>query len=161
MTSSLPPRSPEEQARVHATLTHLFEEHIPFNKFLGLKFEVLDSGQVGATFSMRPDLVGTRQHARLHGGVIASVLDTLGGLAMVVGIANRHPHENADQVVHRFGRLGTIDMRIDYLRQGVGTHFQAWAEATRVGGRIGSAQMRLTNEEGVLVATGAAAYVVS
>jgi hypothetical protein len=32
---------------------------------------------------------------------------------------------------------------------------------TRLGGRVGSTQMRLVNEDGLLIATGAAAYVVS
>ena len=80
---------------------------------------------------------------------------------MVVGVVNRHPQDDVDQVSHRFSRLATIDMRIDYLRPGVGSHFQAQAHATRVGGRIGSAQMSLSNDQGVLIATGAAAYVVS
>lgn len=161
MSPSHPPRSPEAQARVEAALARFFEEQIAFNKFLGLHFKVLDNATVSASFAMRPDLVGSPQPARLHGGVIASVLDTLGGLAMVVGVVNRHPQDDVEQASHRFARLGTIDLRIDYLRPGVGAHFHAQAQATRVGGRIGSAQMSLSNDQGVLIATGAAAYVVS
>ena len=43
----------------------------------------------------------------------------------------------------------------------LGQHFIATAEVTRLGGRLGSTQMRLVNDEGTLIATGAAAYVVS
>jgi acyl-coenzyme A thioesterase PaaI-like protein len=43
----------------------------------------------------------------------------------------------------------------------VGEWFEATAEVTRLGGRIGSTQMRLVNDTGVLIATGSAAYVVS
>ncbi len=161
MTTQHTARSPEQQALVDQALAHMFQELIPFNRFLGLKFQVETSGEVSATFSMRPDLVGSPQPARLHGGVIASVLDTLGGMAIVAGVIARHPQDTTDQVMHRFSRLGTIDLRIDYLRPGVGSRFVAHAHATRVGGRIGSAQMRLANHEGVLLATGAAAYVVS
>jgi len=50
---------------------------------------------------------------------------------------------------------------VDFLRQGLGRHFVASAEVTRLGGRIGSTQMRLVNDEGTLIATGAAAYVVA
>jgi uncharacterized protein (TIGR00369 family) len=57
--------------------------------------------------------------------------------------------------------MGTIDLRIDYLRPGVGEWFEATAEVTRLGGRIGSTQMRLCNDAGALIATGSAAYVVS
>ena len=49
----------------------------------------------------------------------------------------------------------------EYLRQGLGRHFVATAEPTRLGGRIGSTQMRLVNDEGTLIATAAAAYVVA
>jgi uncharacterized protein (TIGR00369 family) len=57
--------------------------------------------------------------------------------------------------------MGTIDLRVDFLRQGLGQHFIASAEVTRLGGRVGSTQMRLVNDEGTLIATGAAAYMIS
>ena len=63
--------------------------------------------------------------------------------------------------MHRFGRMGTIDLRVDFLRQGIGQHFVGHAEVTRLGGRIGSTQMRLLNDEGTLIATAAAAYMVA
>jgi uncharacterized protein (TIGR00369 family) len=110
---------------------------------------------------MRRELVGHFTHGRLHGGVISSVLDAMGGLALMVAIGQRHPAETAMQVMHRFGRMGTIDLRIDFLRQGLGRHFIATAEVTRLGGRIASTQMRLHNDEGVLIATGAASFVIS
>ena len=56
---------------------------------------------------------------------------------------------------------GTIDLRVDFLRQGVGIHFIASAEVMRLGSRVGSTQMRLHNDEGTLIATAAAAYIVS
>jgi uncharacterized protein (TIGR00369 family) len=57
--------------------------------------------------------------------------------------------------------MATIDLRTDYLRQGIGQHFVASAEVTRLGGRVSSTQMRLVNEEGTLIATGSAAYIVA
>jgi uncharacterized protein (TIGR00369 family) len=110
---------------------------------------------------MRPELVGHYQHGRLHGGVISATLDAMAGLAIMVALGEKHPEESAEQVMHRFSRLGTIDLRIDYLRQGIGSHFTASAEVLRLGGRVGSVQMRLINDEHVLVATGAASYMLS
>lgn len=157
----LVPRSTDEQARLDAALVELFEQRITFNQTLGLKVLSVKPSDVRARIAMRPELVGHYAYGRLHGGVIAATLDAMGGLALMVGIAERHPHDNALQVMHRFSRMGTIDLRIDYLRPGLGQHFVATAEVTRLGGRIGSTQMRLVNDEGTLLATGAAAYVVA
>jgi uncharacterized protein (TIGR00369 family) len=110
---------------------------------------------------MRPALIGSALHGRLHGGVISATLDAMGGFALMVAIGEKHADESTPQVMHRFAKLGTIDLRVDYLRPGVGAHFIASAEVTRLGGRIGSTQMRLINDHGTLIATGSAAYVIS
>jgi uncharacterized protein (TIGR00369 family) len=154
-------RSLEEQSRLDAALADLFERRITFNQTLGLIVESARSPEPKIRFAMRPELVGHFLHGRLHGGVISATLDAMGGFALMVAIGEKHADENTMQVLHRFAKMGTIDLRIDYLRPGVGEHFIASAEVTRLGGRIGSTQMRLTNDQGVLIATGAAAYVVS
>ncbi len=158
---SLAPRSTEEQARLDAALIELFEQKITFNQVLGLKVASVRPGDVRGLITMRPELVGHYSYGRLHGGVISATLDAMGGLALMVGIAERHPHDTMQQVMQRFSRMGTIDLRVDYLRPGLGRHFVASAEPTRLGGRIGSTQMRLVNDEGTLIATAAAAYVVA
>jgi uncharacterized protein (TIGR00369 family) len=154
-------RSAAEQRKLDAALTELFEQKISFNQTLGLKVLRLGPGGPQLGFDMRPELVGHYQHGRLHGGVISATLDALAGLAMMVALAEKHADESAEQVMHRFARLGTIDLRVDYLRPGIGRSFTASAEVLRLGGRLGSAQMRLVNDAGILVATGTAAYVLS
>ena len=152
-------RSAAEQTRLDTALTTLFEQHIRFNQVLGLKLLGLRPPTV--RFDMRPELVGHQLSGRLHGGVISATLDAMGGLALMWGIGERHPDESAAQVTQRFARLGTIDLRVDYLRQGIGRHFIASAEVMRLGGRVGTTQMKLVNDDGTLIATAAAAYVVS
>jgi len=61
----------------------------------------------------------------------------------------------------RLGRIGTIDLRVDYLHQGIGRSFHASAKVMRLGGRIASVRMELLNDANLLIATGTAAYVVS
>jgi uncharacterized protein (TIGR00369 family) len=163
MTSppSLPRRSAEEQARLESTLREVFEHKLCFNELLGFKVESLDPAAPSISFMMRKDLIGHYLHGRLHGGVIASVLDTVGGLAATVAIAEKFNGETTEQVAHRFGRIGTIDLRTDFLHQGIGKKFTATGRVTRLGGRIASTQMTLENEAGVLIATGGAAYVIS
>lgn len=160
MTNAQTLRSAEEQARLDAEFVDLVEHRITFNQMLGLKVVSLRP-QYLVRFDMRPELVGHAHYGRLHGGVISATLDALGGCVLMLAIAEKHPTESAEQVMHRFLKMGTIDLRVDFLRQGVGKYFIASAEVTRLGGRVGSTQMRLVNDEGTLIATAAAAYIVS
>jgi uncharacterized protein (TIGR00369 family) len=162
MTTSTPTRrNAEEQARLDSALADLYERRIAFHQALGLKVESARAGQACIRFAMRPELIGHFLHGRLHGGVISAALDVMGSLALMVAIGEHHAHETTPQVMQRFARMGTIDLRVDYLRPGVGEHFVASAEVTRLGGRIGSTQMRLVNDQDTLIATGSAAYVIS
>jgi uncharacterized protein (TIGR00369 family) len=154
-------RSSEEQDRLDAALVELFERRITFNQVLGLQIDSVRPGDVRATLPMRDELVGHYAYGRLHGGAISAVLDAMGGLALMVAIGERHAAEPTPQVLHRFAKMGTIDLRTDFLRPGLGSRFTASAEVLRLGGRVGSTQMRLHDAEGRLIATGAAAYIVS
>ena len=155
------PRTAAEQAEIEARLVEIFERGIPFNQVLGLRIVSVKPGAVRGRVTMKPELVGTASQGRLHGGVTASVLDAMGGLAVLVAAIERHPHDTPAQALQRFARMGTIDLRVDYLRPGIGRSFEAMAEVTRLGGRVGSTQMRLVNDEGTLIATAAAAYIVT
>ena len=154
-------RSSEEQARVQAAITALFEEHISFNKLLGLKVQSLAADDLRVSFDMQPQWVGHFSSGRLHGGVTAAVLDATCGLALMAALAERHAGDNAAQVLTRIQRMGTIDLRVDYLRAGVGKRFVVSSNIVRLGGHISAIQASMRNEEGLLIATGAAAYFAS
>ena len=67
---------------------------------------------------MKKELVGHYAFNRIHGGVISAGLDAMGGLAVMAAIGARHMDEPPLQRLHRFAKLGTIDLRIDYLQAG-------------------------------------------
>lgn len=144
-----------------AGLTKVFEEMIVFNQVLGLKITSLKSTQVRARIDMKPDLIGHFSYNRLHGGVISAGLDAMGGLAVMAAIGARHMDETPMQRLHRFGKLGTIDLRIDYLRPGIGDYFELRAEVMRLGSRVASTRMEFMGADGKLLSTGSAAYIVS
>ncbi len=154
-------RPAAEQRRLEEILRELWEERITFNRVLGIRIESFSPVEPRVRFEMRPELVGHYLYGRLHGGVTSAVLDAAGGFALMCAIGDKHRDEPAEQVVHRFVRMGTIDLRIDFLRPAVGPRFLATARITRLGGRIGSTQMSLTDDAGLLLATGAASYVIS
>jgi uncharacterized protein (TIGR00369 family) len=116
---------------------------------------------VRARLPMRTDLIGHYAHQRIHGGVISACLDAMGGIAMMAALGARHIDESCAQRMKRFMTLGTIDLRIDYLRPGVGAHFDLSAEVLRLGSRVGSARMEFRGADGRLLATGTGAYIVS
>ena len=139
----------------------IFEEKIAFNALLGLQIDDIGGERVHGRIAMRPQLVGHFVHNRIHGGVIAACLDAMGGLAVMAAIGARHLDEPPFQRLHRFGKLGTIDLRIDYLRPGIGERFVLEAEVLRLGSRVASTRMSFLDAQGKLLASGAAAYIVS
>ncbi len=142
-------------------LTRIFEEQIVFNKTLGLKITDIRAQQVRARMNMHNSLVGHFSYNRLHGGVISAGMDAMGGLAVMAAIGARHMDEPVSARLHRFGKLGTIDLRIDYLRPGISDYFELRAEVMRLGSRVASTRMEFLAADGKLLSTGAAAYIVS
>ena len=142
-------------------LCEMFERQICFNQVLGLQIESLAADAASASLQMRPELIGHFTHQRLHGGVISATLDAMGGLAVMAAIGARHMDEPALQRLHRFGKLGTIDLRIDYLRPAIGERFELRAQVLRLGSRVASTRMEFFDADGKLLSTGAAAYIVS
>ena len=142
-------------------LRAIFEERIVFNQLLGLRIETLEAGRVAGRLAMRHELIGHFTHQRLHGGVISATLDAMGGLAVMAAIGARHLDEPVEARLARFAKLGTIDLRIDYLRPATGPQFTATAETLRLGSRVASTRMAFLDAQQRLLATGAAAYIVS
>jgi uncharacterized protein (TIGR00369 family) len=144
-----------------AALKEIFEERVVFNRVLGLKITGVHPDRATAGIAMKPELVGHFAHGRLHGGVISATLDAMGGLAVMGAIGARHMDEPPAQRLQRFAKLGTIDLRIDYLRPAIGDHFEMRSEVLRLGSRVASTRMEFVGADGKLLATGAGAYIIS
>lgn len=134
------------------TLDHLavaFEQHIPLNRWLGLKAVEIQPGRVRVELPFKPELIGNPEIPALHGGAISATLDTTGGLAVW---SQARPMD----------RVSTIDLRIDYLRPGRSDVLVATAEVVRLGNRVGVAQLRAfhPDREDQLVAAGMGVYSV-
>ena len=114
-----------------------------------------------ARLDMKPDLVGHFAYNRLHGGVISAALDAIGGSACMAALGSRYIDESVNQRLAHFMKMGTIDLRVDYLRPSIGERFVLRAEVLRLGSRVGSTRMEFMAEDGKLLATGNGAYMVS
>ena len=155
------PAALEFEEEFIAGLKNIFEEKIVFNKLLGLKITSVRPERVTARIDMRHELVGHFAYNRIHGGVISAGLDAMGGLAVMAAIGARHMDEAPEQRLHRFTKLGTIDLRVDYLRPGISEYFELRAEVLRLGSRVASTRMEFLGADGKLFSTAAAAYIVS
>jgi uncharacterized protein (TIGR00369 family) len=133
-------------------------ERLPFNQLLGLQVDHLEAERAGFCFDRRDDLVGNFIHGILHGGVISAVLDTTGGMMASVSALSRLMGSPPEVAAECFSRIGTIDMRVDYLRPGRGEHFRSTAAIMRTGKSVAVTRMELTNDENVLIAVGTGAY---
>jgi uncharacterized protein (TIGR00369 family) len=111
--------------------------------------------------AMRPELIGNFIRGSLHGGVISSTLDFMGGLVAFLGVLKTMQGQPARAMAERFAKIGTIDLRIDYLRPGIGEHFIATGYVLRTGKKVAVTRMELHSDERQLIAVGTGAYTVA
>jgi len=70
---------------------------------LGFAFEALDGDRVRLRVPWREDLVGDPETGVLAGGLVTTLLDHVGGLAVWIAL-------------DRFEPIATLDLRVDYMR---------------------------------------------
>jgi len=150
-----------DEAELLAIIRESFVERMPFNRILGIDVLSLHHDRPELRFEMRPELVGNYVRNILHGGVISSVLDVTGGLVAFLGVQQKLKGTPVAEVLERFARIGTIDLRIDYLRPGTGAWFVARGFPLRTGNKVAVTRMELFNDQDALIAVGTAAYTVS
>ncbi len=149
-----------ENLEFQALLKQVMEEKIPFCQLLGIKLASFNPDKPEISIDMREQLHGNFSKGMLHGGVIASVLDSVAGFAILLKMAQQNPKDDVLSQIKEFSRMSTIDLRIDYLQPGLGQSFTASAEVTRLGKRIANVVMNLRNEKHERIATGAAAFML-
>lgn len=141
-------------------LEEMYEQRIPFNKVLGIRTTEITPHKVGVELRMHYDLIGNYVMETLHGGVISSVLDLTGGLMASVGVLAKMAGEPIAEIKARLFRVGTIDLRVDYLRPGRGGFFLASASIMRTGNKVAVTRMEFHNDNDLLIAVGTGTYSV-
>ena len=107
----------------------IMQEQIPFNAFLGMQVDHLETGRARLRVPFRPEFIGDPIRPALHGGRLSAVIDTCGGAAVWT-------------TVDPLARLSTIDLRVDYLLPGRPEDLLVEAWVIRSGRRVGVASMR-------------------
>ncbi len=138
----------------------IFVYHMPFNQALGLSLKTLEADYAELSFSNQAMLVGNAAQRILHGGVIASVLDVAAGLVCVSSSLTRQETIAEEELRQKLAKMGTIDLRVDYLRPGRGEHFIASSRLLRAGNKVAVARVELHNDSGLYIATATATYLI-
>jgi len=142
-------------------ITQLFIDKMPYNQLLGLKIHRTENGEVEIRLPWQDKLMGNPFQKILHGGVTASILDTIGGLSAVLFAIKNIGETSLVDFQRQMPNAGTtIDMRVDYLRPGKGEEFIATAEVIRKGKKVAVLRMELHNELGDHIAFGTGTYLV-
>lgn len=136
-------------------------EKIPFNQHIGLEIHELDVDKmlIASRFSSSSEIIGNTWKQILHGGVIATALDATGSMTALVAAHQRLEMLSVEEKINRLSKLGTVDLRVDYLKPGRGKTFVCRGHILRAGNKLVVTRMELHNNKEELIATGTATYL--
>jgi len=141
-------------------LKDVYQNSMPFDRLLGIKIETLRENDVCVRIDMREELIGNFIKGILHGGVISSVLDLTGGLIASAAVLHQMKGASAEEMGKRLAGIGTIDLRVDYLRAGQGKFFTATGHILRTGSRVAVIRTEMHNDQKMLIAAGTGTYLI-
>jgi uncharacterized protein (TIGR00369 family) len=126
-----------------------FESRIPFNAHLGMKVDLVEAGRCALRIPFHDWMVGDPFRPALHGGVISTLADAAGGLAVF-------------STLEQTSGVSTVDLRIDYLRPGLLEDLICEAHVIRAGNRVAVTTMRVLQgaDRSYLAAEGRGVYNV-
>jgi uncharacterized protein (TIGR00369 family) len=141
-------------------LSDYWNNNMPFNQLLGLKITSFNAQKSEVRFTWQDKLIGNPMQNILHGGVTASALDLAGGTVAAANIIEQLTDMTPETLKQSLSKLGTIDLRTDYLRPGRGEEFIVTAHIIRSGSKVAVARMEMHNELGEHIAFGTGTYMV-
>jgi uncharacterized protein (TIGR00369 family) len=119
-------------------------EAVPFLKLLGIEVESVGPGTATLLLPVREEL--TRNDGIIHGGAVASVIDSAFAFAIIPLLAENE-------------RTVTVDLTIHYLRPLSGGTSRTDARVVRAGRRVITVSAELFDENEKLAATALSTYL--
>jgi len=117
---------------------------VPYASFLGLGLGEIHKGEAVIHLDVRDEL--KQNQGVVHGGAIASLIDTAAAFAVLTQIDLNE-------------RVTTTDLTIHYLRPITSGRMTAAARVIRGGRRLFVLTVEVTNEAGSLIATAMTTYI--
>ncbi|MGX5172576.1 thioesterase family protein [Aliikangiella sp. IMCC44653] len=149
----------QKQEQLMSRLKEVFEDKIPFHQLIGFKFDLVSPLACQISFSQKPELIGNFIQGILHGGVTATALDVVGGAMAAAGMLSKNLAADEQEIKRKLAKIGTIDLRVDFVRPGRGEAFYAKARLLRSGNKVAVVRMELHSIDGTLVALGTGTYM--
>jgi len=118
--------------------------NVPFAKLLGIEVDSIESGVARLALPVREEL--KQNHGMVHGGAIASLIDTATAFAILTVVPARD-------------RVTTIDLTISYLRPLTKGRATAEAKVVRMGRRIIAVTAEIYDSSGTIAATALSSYL--
>lgn len=119
-------------------------QKVPFARLIGIELDEVESGVATAGFEIRTELM--QNHGVVHGGAVASLIDTATAFAVISVLP---PDERAT----------TADLTISYLRPLTKGPVRCTARVLRAGRRLIVVSAELFDELGNLAATALTTYI--
>lgn len=134
-----PDLTDEQRRRIEAA-----RESVPYLKLLGIEVESAGPGTATLVLPVRQEIM--RNDGIVHGGAVASLIDSALAFAIIPMLADNE-------------RTVTIDMTIHYLRPITGGAAKTVARIVRIGRRVITVSAELFDENGKLAATALSTYM--
>ncbi len=115
----------------------------PFNQWLGFTVLKIDDAGIEIKAAWREDWVVNPARRYTHGGILASIVDVAADYAIAARLGRSVP---------------TIDVRVDYHKAAMPGDLTAKARVVRMGGQYSTAEARVYDTDGALVASGRGTY---
>ena len=135
----MPELNEEQRHRVER-----MRDAVPFLKFLGIEVESVGPGTATLLLPVRKEL--SRNDGIIHGGAVASVIDSAFAFAIIPLLAENE-------------RTVTVDLTIHYLRPLSGGVSKTTARVVRAGRRVITVSAELFDENEKLAATALSTYL--
>jgi uncharacterized protein (TIGR00369 family) len=123
---------------------HKAFDDLPFAKLIGIELDQINEGVATLGLKVRNDLM--QNNGVVHGGAIASLIDTAAAFAIVTVLPSGE-------------RVTTVDLTISYLRPLTTGRAQATARVVRAGRRLITVSGEVLDDGGKPVATALTTYI--
>ncbi len=145
---------------IYEFIHDIWDNHVPFHKHINQKIINFDKDSCEISLKKTDNLIIDISTQRLHGGVIASILDNTGALLALTNFIEQFDSTDINYIIKQSQKIGTLDLNINYLSPGSGDEFISKGKVIRRSKRLVLAEMTLYDENDVLVATATGKYMI-